>query len=521
VSGFSAAGDHRTASQIVEETLKKRILQRRINIECRNKEYIIMNLSEYADYDGTGLADLIRKKEVSAVEVAQAMLEGFYKINPSLNAVIEIYDDRVVQADQLLLPGKPLAGVPLFLKDLGTTEAGKLQERGSRLAKGHIAEIDTFLTTRFKEAGTIILGRTTTPEFGFAATTESILTGATRNPWDLSLIAGGSSGGSAAAVAAGMVPVAHASDGGGSIRIPAACCGVVGLKPSRGRVSCGPDADERLFGLTQEFVVSRSVRDTAAMLDAVSTPSPGDPYVIIQPRRPFLEAVGAATGKLRIAFTADSWTGVEVNAEIAANANNIARMCEDMGHIVEAARPQFDLGPYFGALGVLWNASLGYTCDQLAQQMDRPVDSNYLEPVTLELYDNSKKISVADVFSARAALNTTRRKVGKFFQKYDLLLTPTTAQLPAPIGTIDQNQEVALEKWYQGTSQFNAFTNLFNATGLPAVSLPLCQSTAGLPIGIQFVAGFGKEDLLLRIASAFEETLPWVDHKPPIHVGTL
>jgi len=478
-----------------------------------------MNLAEYAGYDGLGLAEQIRKKEVTAQEVAELVLEGYQKINPSINAIVEIYADRVKNANQLLLPDRPLGGVPIFLKDLGAAEAGKLQERGSRLAKGMIANADAYLTRCFKEAGTFILGRTATPELGFAATTESILTGATRNPWDLNRIAGGSSGGSAAAVAAGIVPVAHASDGGGSIRIPAACCGVVGLKPSRGRVSCGPDTDERLFGLVQEFVVSRSVRDTAALLDAAGKPAPGDPYVIIQPQRPFLEAVGAPTGKLHIAYTADSWTGVAVNPEISANVKKIARMCEDMGHFVETAKPQFDLGPYFSALGVLWNSSLGYVCDQLALQMNRPVGTRYLEPVTLELYNNSKKITVADVICARATLNLTRRKVGGFFEKYDLLLSPTTAQLPVSIGTIDQNQAISLEKWYQGTSEFNAFTNLFNATGLPAISLPLCQSSAGLPIGIQFAAGFGKEDLLIRVAGDFEEALPWVDRLPPVHVG--
>jgi amidase len=480
-----------------------------------------MNLTEYASYDGLDLAELIRKKEVTAREVAESMREGVQQINPLINAVIEVYDDRVEKADQLLFAGKPLAGVPFLLKDLGATEAGKLQERGSRLAKGCISETDSYLTDRVKETGTIILGRTTTPEFGFAATTESILTGATLNPWDLNLIAGGSSGGSAAAVAAGIVPVAHASDGGGSIRIPAACCGIVGLKPSRGRVSCGPDADEKKFGLSQEFVVSRSIRDMAVMLDAVSKPAPGDPYVIVQPQQPFSEAVAAATGKLRVAYTADSWTGVAVDPEIFENVNDIARMCEDMGHIVEAARPQFDLSPYFSALGVLWNVSLGYDCDKLAQHMGRPVDSNYLEPVTLELYKISRKITAADVITARAALNVTRRKVGQFFTKYDLLLTPTIAQLPVPIGAIDQNQDIALEKWYLGTSQFNAFTNLFNTTGLPAISLPLCQSSAGLPIGIQFAADFGKEDLLIRVAGAFEQALPWAERKPPIHVANL
>ena len=480
-----------------------------------------MNLAEYADYDGTGLADLISKKEVTVQEVAELVLAGVKKINPKINAVIEIYDDRVEKANELLIPGKPLAGVPFFLKDLGAAEAGKLQEMGSRLAKGYIAATDAYLTTRFKEAGTIILGRTATPELGFAATTESILTGATRNPWDLNLIAGGSSGGSASAVAAGILPVAHAGDGGGSIRIPAACCGVIGLKPSRGRVTCGPDTDERLFGLVQEFVVSRSVRDTAVMLDAVSKPAAGDPFVITQTRQPYLKEVGAPAGRLQIAFAAESWTGVEVNPEIAGSVKNIARMCEDMGHYVEAARPQFDLGPYFSALGVLWNCSLSYACDRLAQKMGRPVDPHHLEPVTLEVYNNSRKISAADVIGAGMALNVTRRMVGEFFEKYDLLLTPTTAQLPVSIGTIDQNQKIPLEQWYSGTSQFNAFTNLFNATGLPAISLPLCQSSAGLPVGMQFVAGFGKEDLLIRVASAFEEALPWADHKPPVHVGTL
>jgi len=478
-----------------------------------------MNLTEYTRYDGLGLAELIRNKEVTAREVVESALAGVENINPKINAIIEVYYDRAEKAEQLLIPGNTFSGVPFLLKDLGATEAGKRQEKGSRLAKGFIAAADSYLTSRFKQAGAILLGRTTTPELGFAATTESILTGATRNPWDLNLIAGGSSGGSAVAVAAGILPAAHASDGGGSIRIPAACCGVVGLKPSRGRVSCGPDADEPLFGLTQEFVVSRTVRDTAAMLDAVSQPAPGDPYVIMRPRRPYLNEVGAPAGKLRIAFTAESWLGVDVNAEIADNTKKIARMCEAMGHYVEEAKPQFDLDPYFSALGVFWNSSLGYTCDLLARQMGRSVDANFLEPITLEVYKNSRNISAADVISARVALNTTRRKVGEFFEKYDLLLTPTTAQLPVPIGTIHQNLAIPLEQWYLGTSQFNAFTNLFNATGLPAISLPLCQSAAGLPLGIQFAARFGAEDMLIRVAGAFEDALPWADRKPLVHVS--
>jgi amidase len=478
-----------------------------------------MKLAEYADYDGLGLAELIRNKAVTAQEVAKLALEGVDKINSSLNAIIEIYDDRVENADRLWPPDRPFSGVPLFLKDLGAAEAGKLQEMGSRLLRGYTAGTDAYLTTRFRDAGAIILGRTATPEFGLAATTESILTGATGNPWDLKRIAGGSSGGSAAAVAAGIVPTAHASDGGGSIRIPAACCGVVGLKPSRGRVSSGPDADEWLFGLVQEFIVSRSVRDTAAMLDAVGNPAQGDPFVIVQPRQPYVKEVGAPTPRLRIAFSAESWFDVGVDPEIAASVNQIAGLCEDMGHYVEAARPPVEIEPYFFALGVLWSASLGYACDQLSRLTGRPIDRDHLEAVTLEVYNNSRNITAADVLNAKAALNLTRREVGAFFDKYDLLLTPTTAQLPVPLETIHLNQDLPLLDWFAGTSQFNAFTDLFNATGLPAISLPLGQSSTNLPIGIQFAAGFGREDLLIRVASAFEQAIPWIDRKPPIHVG--
>ncbi len=479
-----------------------------------------MNISEYTRYDGLGLADLIRRKEVSAKEVAQLMLEGVEKLNPAINAVVEIYGDRIGRADQLFSPEAPFAGVPFFLKDLGAAEAGQAQEMGSRLAKGQIIATDAWLTMRFKQAGLIILGRTSTPEFGFAATTESILTGVTRNPWDLNRIAGGSSGGAAAAVAAGILPMAHASDGGGSIRIPAACCGVVGLKPSRGRVSCGPDTDERLFGLAQEFVISRSVRDTAALLDAVSMPAPGDPFIITRAGQPFFKEIGVPAAKLRIAFTAESWTGVDVDPQIAARANDIALLCEEMGHRVEVSGPHFELEPYFDALGVLWNCSLGFACDQLARKMGRPVDARHLEPVTLKVYEKAGQISAADILRARAALNVTRRQVGAFFENYDLLLTPTIARLPVATGTIDQNQDIPLEDWYLGTAPFNAFTNLFNVTGQPAISLPLCESTEGLPIGMQFVAGFGKEALLIRIASALEQALPWIERKSTVHVST-
>jgi amidase len=479
-----------------------------------------MNLSEYAVYDGLGLADLVRNREVTAGELAELALSGVQEINPQINAVIEVYQERAEKANELMIPEAPFCGVPFFLKDLGATEAGKPQEMGSRLTRGWVAETDAYLTMRFREAGAVILGRTTTPERGLAATTESVLTGATKNPWDLSRIAGGSSGGSAAAVAAGILPIAHASDGGGSIRIPAACCGLVGLKPSRGRVTSGPDADEGLFGLVQEFVVSRTVRDTAAMLDAVGLPAAGDPFVIKPPRQAYLNEINAPPGKHRIAFTADSWTGIEVNPEVADNVKGVARLCEEMGHDVEAAKPQFDLETYFGALKVYWGSSLVFACDRLAEMMNRPVDGDHLEPVTLSIYENSRNYTAGDVITARLALNTARRRVGQFFETYDMLLTPTVTQLPAALGTIDLNHHEGLEAWEYGTAQFNAFTNLGNATGFPAISLPLCQSADGLPIGVQFMSGFGEEALLLRIAGAFEKAFPWSDRRPPVHVSS-
>jgi amidase len=271
--------------------------------------------------------------------------------------------------------------------------------------------------------------------------------------------------------------------------------------------------------MVQEFVVSRTVRDTAAMLDAVGMPAVGEPFVIVQPRQPYLNEMGVPTGKLRIAFTPESWMDIEVNSEIADKVGDIARLCEDMGHDVAEAKPQFDLEPYFSALGVMWGSSLCFACDRLAQIMNRPADADHLEPVTLKIIESARPYSAADVITAKAAVNATCRTVGQFFEKYDVLLTPTLAQLPVPLGTIDLNQDVPIENWYSGTAQFNSFTNLFNATGRPAISLPLCQSETGLPIGMQFVGGFGEEALLIRIAAALEEALPWAARKPPVHVG--
>ncbi len=265
-----------------------------------------MDLREYASYDGLGLAELIDRKEVSVEEISQTVLDGIEKINPQINAVIEVYPEQADGKAEQLESG-PFYGVPLFLKDIGASQAGRRQEMGSRLCRGNVAGSDTFLTARFKEAGFNLMGRTTCPEFAFSTATESLLNGPSRNPWDLTRSTGGSSGGSAASVAAGILPIAHASDGLGSIRIPSSACGIVGLKPSRARITNGPDAAEIFIGMSKEFVVCRTVRDAAAVLDAVSAPAAGDPFIIVQPERPFLQEVGAPIKELRIAYTTKPW----------------------------------------------------------------------------------------------------------------------------------------------------------------------------------------------------------------------
>ncbi|GAB4421522.1 MAG: amidase family protein [Anaerolineae bacterium] len=480
-----------------------------------------MNLAEYAAYDGLGLAELVRRREVTAKELGRLMVAAVEKVNPQINAVIQTYADRVeaMRADDL--PSGPFAGAPFLLKDLGSGEKGAVQEAGSRLCRGRILKRDAFLIERFRAAGLSLLGRTTTPEQGLSSTTESVLTGATRSPWNLSTRAGGSSGGAAASVAAGIVPIAHASDGAGSIRIPAAVCGLVGLKPSRGRVSLGPGVNDPLMGMVVEFAVSRTVRDTAALLDAVSKPAPGDPFIIVQPRRPYLHEVGAPPGKLRIAWTRTSWQpGTKVHPEIVAALEKSVAYLETMGHELTEVETLYDYETFVNAVWVGWAWGFDVWLDETAAALGRQVNEETLEPVTLSLYRMAQELTAAQVAHAEGVYNSIRRKVGHFFQGYDLLLTPTIAQLGDPIGKYSQNvTDVDFIGFFRRCDQSDMYLPLANLTGQPAISLPLYQSDSGFPIGIQFVAHFGREDLLIRLASALEIALPWHARIPPVHVS--
>jgi amidase len=480
-----------------------------------------MNLEEYSRCDGVALADLVRKREVSPKELAHLFVDAIEKVNPRINAVIEVYSDRIEGLDGHAISNGPFAGVPFLMKDIGAGERGRLQESGSRLMKGNVADKDSFLTTLFKKAGLNLLGRTTTPEFAMGISTESILTGVTRNPWNLEIMSGGSSGGSAASVAAGIVPMAHGSDNGGSIRIPASACGLVGLKPSRGRVSAGPDFGEMWPGMLQEFVLSRTVRDTALMLDAVSEPILGDPFIIIQPVRTYAQEVNAPTESLRIAWTTDSWQpGGSVDSEVVRCVERVVSECERAGHELVEASPVFDYEEYLHAICIAWALGMYAGFDMMAAMAGQTISEENMEPVLLSFYEYSKGLTGADMMMTEFVLNNFRRTFGKFFEEYDILLTPTLMKLPEPHGKYAKTRtDVDYVGYMRLCDEIRVHTTAANVTGQPAITLPLGHSQSGLPIGVQLMARFGEEGALIRLASSLEQEMPWCDRIPPVHAS--
>lgn len=379
------------------------------------------------------------------------------------------------------------------------------------------------LALRHQRAGLVTLGRTTTPELGFNATTENVKDGPTRNPWSLNHSAGGSSGGSAAIVAAGAVPAAHGNDGGGSIRIPAGCCGIVGLKPTRGRVSLGPDHGTVLLGLVAEHALTRTVRDNAAILDATQGASPGDPYVVAAPTRPYLQEVGAPVGRLTIAYTKKAWTGVDVDPEIAAAVDRTAMFCSVLGHDLIEAAPKVDAEAFSLATQNIWCSFVALGIEGLSVATGRKPGPETLEASSLACLEYGKSLTAVDLYRADDVMNRVSRDVAKFFGSCDVLLTPTIAQRTLPIGAALLNSNAAdltAEKWVRQIFTYAPFTSLFNTTGQPAISLPLEQDSDGLPVGMQFVGRFGEEALLFRLAASFEEAKPWKDRRPAIWAGS-
>lgn len=481
-----------------------------------------MNLEEYAKFDATGLAEVVGRGEVSAKELALLAAEGVKRVNPALNAVIEVFADRVADLDESSVPDGPFRGVPFFLKDLGPRQKGRRQEGGSRLMKGYVADYSSFLTEQIERAGLNIMGRTTCPEYGITGTTESMLTGATGNPWDVSKIAGGSSGGSAAIAAAGVVPMAHSNDGGGSTRIPASVCGNVGMKHSRGRISYSPEGCDLSFPLFSDGVNARTIRDLAGFLDAVMGPAPGEPIPWARPKRPYVEEVGRDAGQLRIAMCSEKWGPISFGRHIASEIHKVAELCERAGHVVEEAAPEIDYERYLQVFKRIWCIDISAMLDYEASEMGRAVSADTVEPMTLKIYEAGQGATAAERLDIAAFMSATGRQLGGFYEEYDLLLTTVLAGDTPPLGSsfnlVQEGQ--SLDEWFESAFQLIPITPLNNFTGTPAVSLPLCEDSSGMPLGAHFMAPIGREDRLFNIAGRLEEIAPWIDKRPPLHVSS-
>ena len=483
------------------------------------RRFPTMNLSEYSSYDGLGLAQLVKNRDVSAAELAQVAGFAIERLNPTLNAVVDIYADRLSAVDADTNLDGDFAGVPMLLKDIGATEKNRPQCSGSRLGSGYVAGHDSYLTRFFKQAGFNIVGRTNLPEFAQAATTENRYFGDTHNPWNPGRSPGGSSGGAGAAVAAGIVPIAHGTDTGGSIRIPAACCGVVGLKPSRGRVSKGPQLDETLYGgLNTEFVLTRSVRDAAAVLDSVAGEATGDPYSLRHAGGSFAAACGVSPRPLRIAVQIESLFA-EIVSEVAGATGRIAHELEAEGHQVAVASPKFDVDDWMAAERTIWIQSTAWEMKRLSVATGNRIGEENLEPLSLAAWESAKCLTADEWFEAKMCFNRICRSVGGFFNEFDILITPTIARTAPPLGAIAGSNLSDYDSFIRRTGEFSPFASLFNITGQPAISLPLASNEQDMPIGIQLVAGFGNEQLLLQTAAQLERLMPWLDRRPLLHVG--
>jgi amidase len=468
--------------------------------------------------DATTLAERVRSGEASPRELAEAAIARIEELNPHLNAVITPLFEKGLAAADGDLPDGPFKGVPILVKDLICHTAGDPLHEGMRFLKdiGWTEEEDTWLAGRFREAGFTILGKTNTPELGILPTTEPEAHGATRNPWDLERSPGGSSGGSAAAVAAGMVPLAHANDGGGSIRIPAAACGLVGLKPSRGRVSLAPDFGDVMTGLVAELCVARSVRDVATLLEWVADPPPGEPYVAPAREGPYPEELAADPGQLRVGLMTDApGEQVDIHPDCVAAAEDAGALLESLGHSVERAHPDaLDDEDYVPTFLVRWTSAIDWNLKYWSAKTGREIGAGDVEASTWALAQGSRDHSGSDYLRALEYHQRVARRVAAWWAGgYDLLLTPTMGEPPTPLGAFAPEPDNPASAIMRAVPTA-IFTAAFNSTGQPAISLPLHWNDAGLPIGVQLVAGYGREDLLIRAASQLEEARPWAERTP-------
>jgi len=466
--------------------------------------------------DATAQAELVTSGKVTPLEMVNAAIERVERFDGALNALTYRWFDAARQlASSSELPEGPFRGVPYLLKDLYAAEAGKPLSNGSKAYKAadYVSTEDSTLVARYKASGLISIGRSNSPEFGSVPVTEPEAWGPTRNPWDLSRTPGGSSGGSASAVAAGIVPIAHASDGGGSIRIPAACCGLVGLKVSQGRISMGPSRDESNLGV--EHCVSRSVRDSARLLDATHGPGIGDVIIAPTPRRPFIDEVGADPGRLRIGFLDFNPRGGDVHADCVDGVHKTAKLLESLGHHVEPGFPDIFSDNEIGrAFSMLWSTNMGTAIRRFSEALGREMTPSDIEAMNWAQAEFAKGVTGVDFSLAQASSIQFRRAIQSWWTKgWDLLLTPTLSAPPLPIGSMPNNPERPMTPLMTAGS-WVAFTSQFNISGQPAISLPLHRTAEGLPVGMQLAAAYGREDVLIRVASQLEQAAPWAHLTP-------
>ena len=473
-------------------------------------------MDDLDQYDALGLGALVNAGKVTPTELLDRAIARTAAIDPQINAVVGKHYDVARAQIAAAKPSGPFAGVPFLLKDLGVGLKGTITTDGSRAFADWTAPADTTLPRRAKAAGLVIFGKAASPEFGLTTSTESKLWGYTRNPWNLDRLAGGSSGGSAAAVAARILPMAHASDGGGSIRIPAACCGLFGLKPSRARVPVDVARAVGWNGLSTQHAVSISVRDSAALLDAWAGPEPGDSVTPPPPTKgSFLEAVSRAPGRLRIALVETAPSGAAPDPDVKAGLMDVARLCESLGHTVEPAAYTLDAQALSEAMGVGMGADLASRLDRLATERGRPITEDDVETVTLRFIERGRHYTAANYVDARRVFDIAAAEVARMHQTYDVILSPTVAQAPVRLGVLSLSPD-NIGDYARAIGAFSPYTALQNQIGVPSMSVPLVWNAEGLPLGMMFSAPFAAEELLYSLAGQLEQARPWKDRRPPV-----
>jgi Asp-tRNA(Asn)/Glu-tRNA(Gln) amidotransferase A subunit family amidase len=468
---------------------------------------------EYVRYDALGLANLIARKEIAAAELLAAVRERVEAINPRINAFCHFFFE---QAEAQLAEGLPpglLSGVPFALKDLGQQLRGTPTTSGSRVWMNTRASFDSTLVERYRNAGLLLGAKTTSPELGLTFTTESTLFGKTANPWNPERTSGGSSGGSAAAVAARILPAAHASDGGGSIRVPASCCGLFGLKPTRGRVPLGPAQFEGWNGLSVQHAITRSVRDSAALLDAAAGSEVGSPFLSPRPERPYLEETRLSPGALRIALAIDPTDGLPLDDECRTAVLNAARFCEQLGHQVDERRLPIDFDRLRAAFVTIVNVSVARALADGASALGRPPTAQDVESMTWVMAERGKQVSALEYAGAIAATHQIGLQMAIFQREYDIILSPTLAKPPVPLGVLSLSATDP-RTFGRAVREFSPYTSVANVTGQPSMSVPLHWSPDGLPVGVMFSGRFGEDATLFRLAAQLEEASPWADRFP-------